>query len=694
MSSAASERRRQLLERFRTTAPGRIRELSEKLIEIENGRRSQRAEEIGRELHTLKGEARMLGLLPMSLVLHAAEARLVAGGGGRRPGARACSDVLRALDATGRWLRGELGQEADATASFAEVVRHLEEATAAAEAAASEEAEGADDGRITEPPVSEAEHRAERWMAVRAAQVEDLCEGAATLAVEFGALSSQLGERADTPSAIRERLDRCLLQVEAVVRQSWSLRLVSVLPLLGELAQHARELARELGKRVRVRIEGREAAIERHILEELREPLVHLVRNAIDHGLEPPDERDGKPAEGQLLLQAESIGETVVITVADDGRGIDPYLMRVVAVARGFFDRDAATALSDREATELAFVHGFSTRAEVSEISGRGIGLDVVRDAVERLEGTLSLSSEPGNGTRISIAVPATLRVERALLVECAGHRYGIPVRQVVETLQLAEGPPPAVVRVTGEDVPVRSLRASLLGTPAREERSAVVIEGQNVRVAFAVGRVVGERQILRRPVDPGDAAAPGAVSATAVLGDGSMVLVLSAPGLVRRLEADGRLGTPAPVGAVPRGATPFPLGRIATPGPGFLRRPGVLIVDDSALVRELIGELLERERYRVRGAAGGQAALDELERELPGLVLLDVDMPGLDGFVVLREARQRWPTLAIVMFSTRASAEDRQKASELGAAGFVEKSSEQEAEVLAAARRHALPEE
>src|SRR6185312_4367319 len=244
----------------------------------------------------------------------------------------------------------------------------------------------------------------DRWTQVAVRQVDELCQQVAQLSVDFRALVARVraapaelsgGDR----RALVEDLDRCRVQLEGVAGASWALQLQSIEPTLGELVRHAREIAIGQGKKLRGVVSAAGAQVERNVLDALWEPLLHIVRNAVDHGIEPPAERGKKGAEATLSLRAEPAGAAVVITIADDGRGVDAARVRQVAVERGMLSAAAAAALTEAQALDLLFQHGFSTRSEVSDLSGRGIGLDVVRSVVDELGGTVALTSRAGEGT-------------------------------------------------------------------------------------------------------------------------------------------------------------------------------------------------------------------------------------------------------------------------------------------------------
>jgi two-component system chemotaxis sensor kinase CheA/two-component system sensor histidine kinase and response regulator WspE len=430
--------------------------------------------------------------------------------------------------------------------------------------------------------------------------------------------------------------------------------------------RHARELALQQGKRLRIQIEAAGAQVERSILDELGEPLAHLVRNAVDHGIEAPSERGDKDPEARLVLHAEPSGANVVLSIIDDGRGIDPAAVRAAAVRRGLMSAEAAEHFGDREALELIFQHGFSTRTAVTDLSGRGVGLDVVRSVIEKLGGTVTVTSEPGKGTRFVLSIPTRLSLERALVLECGGALYGIPSRQVLEVTHRTDGavtpvPGGEVVRYRDESLPYRSLSALLSSEAVEEPWLLVIVVGMR-RWALGCHSIVGEFDLVRQPPDR-LLQSSAHVGGSATLDDGRLVLLLSLAALVRRA-------------AVPLRA---PVARASAP-----KRPGrILVVDDSEIIRDLVTHVLRDAGFEVHAAADGGAALALIDSNLPDAILADVEMPVMDGFELLRRVRASWPDLPVVMLTTRSSPEDRSRSAALGANAHLVKSGFQEATLL-----------
>jgi chemotaxis protein histidine kinase CheA/CheY-like chemotaxis protein len=674
-----NERRAALVGKFRASSLDRIRRLSLALIDVEAGRATPRqADDISRELHTLKGESTMLNFAAMGEVIHAVEDRLAAAKGVDLERRKAAKVVLAALDQVAQWLRGDMSEGDTSLAAVKERLLAPPAATADPPPAATPPAPPA----VPAAAEVQAVKPAREWMQVSARRVDDLSERVSSFEADFRALYFMLRAQAGGTGAagtgrklraILADFDRCQANLDEITTSAWALRLVPVEPVLADLVRYARTLAEAQGKAVRIVLQGEDAQLERSVLDGLSEPLLHLVRNAIDHGIELPIERRSK-GEAVLTIRAETVAANVVFTITDDGRGIDPEKVRAVAVERGLLDADRAEGLLEKDVLDLLFLHGFSTRSDVTELSGRGVGLDVVRSSVEAVGGAVAVASELGKGTRFTLVLPATISKEKNLVIDEGDDGiYAIPSRQVVTVLRLKDQQVESVaggmaIRVRESMVPLQSLGRLLRHGGRADEGWVVVVESGEHLWAFSVTKLLGEYSLLRRPIDR-VVAAVGVIAASATFEDGRLVLILSISGLVR--QARGVLAVKPPVEAMPR----------------VVR---VLVVDDSAVVRDLMTEILVHAGFAVRLASGGDEALARVAEEMPDAILLDIDMPKIDGFEVLRRVREQ-SDVPIVMLSLRASAEDQRRAVSLGATAYIVKSQFQEGTVIDVLRRHTV---
>ncbi len=346
-----------------------------------------------------------------------------------------------------------------------------------------------------------------------------------------------------------QRLDHVTTELrEAVMRA----RMQPISQAWTGLSRMVRDLSRSLGKKVRLVTEGGETELDRQMLEAIRDPLTHLVRNAVDHGIEPPEERHaaGKPPTGTLRIHARQHSGVIVVTVEDDGRGIDVERVRQKAVERGLVAPHEAAAMPRERVLDLIFLPGFSTARQVSDVSGRGVGMDVVRSRLEKFGGKVEVRTEPGRGTTFLLTLPLTLAIMPALLVETAGLPFAVPqiaVEEVVRIADLAEDEKAPridgtrVLRLRDEPLPLVSLAAVLGFAEAQEEeRLALVLGVDRRRVAVSVARIRDTEEIVVEPVSSllRDF---GALAGTTVLGDGSVAMVLEPKGLVARASVPSR---------------------------------------------------------------------------------------------------------------------------------------------------------
>jgi two-component system chemotaxis sensor kinase CheA len=484
-------------------------------------------------------------------------------------------------------------------------------------------------------------------------------------------LNERLGVEVGSVPELRD-LSRVLNELQEKTLRA---RMVPVSTITDQLHRAVRDLSRSLDKRVRWEVRGDDTELDRGVLQHLADPLVHLVRNAVDHGIEPPADRRaaGKDEEATVRLHAMQLGSEVVITVTDDGHGIDVARVREKVSQQG----GDTTGLNDEDALLLIFRPGLSTTEFISEISGRGVGLDVVRASVEAVRGRVEVRSESGVGSEFRIIVPITLAVLPCLMLAAGGRRYAIPMHSVVvaqaHELKLAaraEGRP--LVWVGDTAVRVSNLQEVLGADGERgSEGPIVVVAGVTRRHAFQVDELLGQRDVvvkgLGRLVPRLEVVAGASVEP-----DGSILPVLDAPGLIVRARA------------LRHDPVEVQLGETEAPQSG---RRSILVVDDALTVRELQRSILQRAGFEVRVASDGVEALELLAEKPADLVLTDVEMPRLDGFelVAAIRAQAELTNLPVLMLTSRSSEADRQHGLDVGADGYIVKSAFDETGLLAA---------
>ena len=461
-------------------------------------------------------------------------------------------------------------------------------------------------------------------------------------------------------------------------------RLVSIGSVYTRFVRQGQEAARAAGKSVRIETSGESVELDASVIEQIVDPLLHLVQNAVVHGLETPDERRarGKPAAGTVSLGASHRGAFVVVEVADDGRGIDADRVRRRAVAQGFVGAEAAAALTDREALDLIFRPGFSTAAEVTTTAGRGVGMDIVRTNVGRLNGEIDVDTEAGAGTRFTLRLPLTVLVTEALLVRAGTEALAVPLNavHVIATLgpeALRAGPDGEAALVEGRWLPLmhldRALGLPVVPPPAR--LPVVALRGGGGLFACAVAHVLHKEEIVVKPLGAFlDGIGPYA--GATVSADGRVTLLLDPVrlGELAMLPAPGR----APASAPPPLAT-VTAAEVGGRGPRGLsdvRKGRVLLVDDSISVRKFVGHMLERAGFDVTTATDGADALTRLGECRFDVMVTDLEMPRLNGYELLEDVRRRAATrdLPVVILTTRSGAKHQSLARRLGVSHYVTK--------------------
>tara|TARA_R100000306_G_scaffold60810_1_gene61707 strand:+ start:39922 stop:42144 length:2223 start_codon:yes stop_codon:yes gene_type:complete len=325
-------------------------------------------------------------------------------------------------------------------------------------------------------------------------------------------------------------------------------RMQPIKKVFGRFPRVVRDLARNLKKEVALELHGEETDLDKNLVEALADPLVHLVRNAVDHGIELPElrEKNGKSRQGTVLLAAEQEGDHILLTISDDGNGMDPDVLRRKAVEKGLMDRDAADRLSRSECFDLIFAPGFSTKTEISDVSGRGVGMDVVKTKISQLNGTIAIESNPGKGSRIEIKVPLTLAIMPTLMIVVGDQTFALPLANVSEIFNLdlsrthvVDGQ--QVVTVRDKALPLFHLRRWLThqgGSDAiKTEANVVIVHVGTQRVGFVVDTLIGQEEVVIKPLGRMLHGTPGMAGAT-ITGDGRIAVILDVPGLLKRYAA------------------------------------------------------------------------------------------------------------------------------------------------------------
>lgn len=455
------------------------------------------------------------------------------------------------------------------------------------------------------------------------------------------------------------------------------MRLVPFESLAGNFQRVVRDLARDTDKQVLLHLEGMHVEVDKTVLDTLKDPLMHLLRNAVDHGIEAPAKRDrnGKSPIGRVIISVEQRGSEILVTVRDDGNGINPDTVRNAAVRAHLFTPAEAAAISDEDIRSYIFHPGLSTVTTVTAISGRGIGMDVVRDRVESLRGQVSVQSTPGVGTLIHLRVPVSLTRMRCVLLRLGGQRYAVPSAVVARMLWLnlesvftAENRDMVIL----ENQPAQFVRlADVLHVPAahsgNDEMMAVVLRAADRTVAFGVDELESEQELVLKPLGP-EIAQARYVSGAALLGTGETVLVLDANDLVR--SATGTI-FPRRVDSLP---TAIPENRLR-----------VLVVDDSITTRTLEKNILETAGFAVTVAVDGREAWHLLNESLFDVIVSDVEMPNMDGLALARQVKadSRTRNIPLILLTSLNKPEQREAGLQAGADAYLVKSQFDQDELL-----------
>ena len=704
--------------RFIEEAREHIHRLGEGLAALESGSADiENINAIFRSAHTLKGSSRMLKLSPITETAHHLEDVM----GALREGSLAFSPGLgqllyRSVDAIAA-LVDKLAETNDA-ASLPPTDKALCAALAQAVAGPQGAAETLDAPETPEAPVpvvptdmaSPTGTTAPPSPVTTAQPVEPKLKAAETVRVRLNKLDELIklmGEVVSSHARMRQRLrdvrgieqelmERGETQAAASLhRFALTLKddvqaqevlmdelhsktlLMRMLPLaivFEPAARLVRELARSVGKQVECVVSGSEIELDRQMIDRLSDPIIHLIRNGIDHGLETPEKRlaAGKTAQGRLTLSARQDGGWVVIEISDDGGGIALDAVRDKAVKKGFVSAEKAAAMNDQETIDLIFLPGFSTNAIITELSGRGVGMDVVKQCVlDDLQGSVSVETRLGVGTSFALRLPLSLAVMRVLLVQVDGLPFGFTAQYVAELLRLPREAQLTVaernaVIIRNEFVPVVPL-ADLLQIPAvlarpqavhGKDMLLVVLRIRNEKIAVQVDELLDERDMVIKPLPEHLRQLP-LVSGMVTTGKNELVSVLHAPALLDMARKLRNKTLHAEASA-----------DVAS------RYFNVLVVDDSLNTREIEKDVLEAHGYRVTLAEDG---LDGLRKAMEGdfdAVLTDVEMPGMDGFSLTARLRQedKYRTTPIVIITSREKEEDKQRAVQVGADAYIVK--------------------
>jgi two-component system, chemotaxis family, sensor kinase CheA len=515
------------------------------------------------------------------------------------------------------------------------------------------------------------------WGALKAASatlaIEDP-ETSARLVDDLTTLDGMLSDHRRALAALSKGYTEDTSRTDTVVsdlqEQGMRLRMLPVSTIFNTFPRAVRDLAKQFRKEADLVITGGETELDKKVLEEINDPLIHIMRNAVDHGIESPEVRKkaGKPPVGTIRLAARQEGDHIVIEISDDGAGIDPAQIKAAAVRKGYLTEAEADAMSDREASYMIFESGFSTAAIITEISGRGVGMDVVRQfVVEKLKGSLDIQSKLGEGTTFRLTIPLTLAIIRALMLRLGGRTFAIPTANIEETLRAA---PDEILKAEGREV-IRRMRRTIplvrlgdiLGIEPELQPGGkipiAVIGFSGHRMGFVVDSFIGEQQIVIKTLGTHLRRVENVAGVT-VMGAGDVVCILNVPDLMDNARSRSGMRVKEVRGQIHEGP----------------RR--ILICEDSFTTRELERSIFEAAGYDVEVAMDGAQGLSQLRQGLAvDAVVTDVQMPNMTGFELTRAIKSdpALDQLPVIIVTSLERDEEKMEGIEAGADAYITKS-------------------
>lgn len=699
MAAADEDIKARLLATFRVEADEHLQSLSAYLLELARGPSPERAQELVettfRAMHTLKGAARSVGLMDVEAVCQSCELVLSRAARARLPLTDELVEQVQAgVDAVAALVDGRA--EPAAARALTDRLRLAaadadEPRPQPVEPERTQQAPGdsvAGTIRLDAGKLDSLLLQGEELLTARLAVEERTKEARQLLAeVERARATAGSAPLRQVEAGARGLLDRLARDretiggaVDGLLDEIRRTRMMPASTVLDLFPRMVRDIAREQAKEVELSVRGGELELDRRVLERMKDPLIHLVRNAIDHGLEQPEQRlaAGKPRAGRLGLAVSSLEDgRVEIVVEDDGRGIDAERVREAGVRTRLVTADAARGLADSDAVDLVFRSGLSTSPVITDVSGHGLGLAIVREQVQRLEGEVALESHVGAGTSIRLTVPAAISTFRGLLIRSATQLFLLPLEATTHVLDLSAEEIRTVegretIRWNDEAVPLARLESVLglaraNGGAAAERRPCVIVSVGRQRVGLLVDEVLGDEEVLVRELSP-PLTRVRYIAGAGILGTGRIVLIFRAADLVAAGLRALRPAAPPVVDEAEDGLPPL-----------------VLVVDDAVTTRTMERNLLEGAGYRVEVAVDGVEAWTALKAGSFDLVVSDVDMPRMDGFELTARIRAE-PQLAelpVVLVSALETREDKERGIEVGANAYVVKSSFEQSNLL-----------
>lgn len=629
--------------------------------------------ELLRNAHTLKGSARMLGFEDISVIGHRMEDFLKEMEDGERPVDSAAIDLLlQGTDAISRMTEA-LAKGADSPVDLEKFIAAFDQGLSTTDALLEShkpEAEVLGDTIRTSVKTLDSVVNLLGELIINKKRFEDKSEALKALG-----RSSQGAVAKNQIMEFQQALEEDVLYLGYIIQElhaeAMALRMLPLRTITEGFVRMVRDLSKAQGKEIDLEIRGEHIEIDRLLLENLKPMFLHMLTNAVDHGIERPEERvaRGKPAKGTIRLTAHHEGNNVVIEIRDDGSGMDPAKIKATALRRGVIDKDEAEMLKDEDALYLTLRQGFSTSEIVTDISGRGVGMDVVKMNIEKVKGNLILRSEVGSYTEVQLTLPLTLAVIDALMISCSGEQYAIPLSYVQETVKIRSSD---IATVAGKEVlsvrnitvPLFSL-AQILGFEEQKSSivsgklAAVILKQRDQIIACTIEKSHGTSEIVVKSLGGQLKKVRHTFGAT-VMGDGNPALILDVPDIFATAEGVFSTG----------------LRKSLQESQTFVTRGNILVVDDSITTRTMEKSILVANGYEVTIAISAEDALDKIGTANFDLVISDVEMPGMNGFELTARLRSidEYRNTPVIIVSSLSRDEHKRKAIEAGAQAYIVK--------------------
>lgn len=710
--------RQEFIEKFKEEALERLQRLNEGYIQLESGFTDKKIlEDLLREAHTLKGSARMVGLSSISDLAHKLEdIFLYIKEGKAEPSGEVSEVVFQILD-----TMLELAEKGEDDFTIAESIVDKVNILLSGDKISHFETSSNQENSPNKNEYNQVGQEEEQikvhemtTIRVKSSQIDDVLNLVGESVIVANQLVSKTGEIKQIIQKqklinelwhqLREAIDffklnkyqmeqvrsvhALILELKAKTgilqnivdsfskldlllselhQKSIELRMLPASYIFNLFPRAVRDMAKEFSKKIDLTIEGEDTLIDKRVLEEVYDPLIHILRNAVDHGIEMPEERlaYGKPETGKIVISAKQEGDRIIIKVSDDGRGIDPELIKRIALKKGLITEAEANSISEKEAIYLIFKPGFSSKAETTETSGRGIGMDVVKLHVEeKLKGHIEIETKKGEGTTFILTLPLTLAIVRCLLLKTAGMLFAFPTSSVQETVIFNEED---IVIVGGERqlkirntyVPFIKLSNALGLKGIYEGNLAVVVNLAGRVVAYEVEEIIDEIPVVIKPIDEIINSSKLYAGAT-ILGSGDIVLIINVAELVRTTTSTFQT---------------YPYKSIKKLKTGR-QKARILVVDDSLTTREIEVSMLRAAGFEADGVRDGYEALMALQSKHYDLVLTDIQMPRMDGYELIKKIKkdERLRKIPTIVVSSKSSQKDIELGLKAGADAYITK--------------------